>query len=98
VIYLTTIAVSAVLFGLLIDQVYASLGLSARALVGQASEIVPFWAGFVGAIAVLLLSVKPVSTRIKAQFTPAIEKIGNVAVKEASESAPLSGSPECGPT
>jgi uncharacterized membrane protein YraQ (UPF0718 family) len=97
-IYLTTIAVSAVLFGLLIDQVYASLGLSARALVGQASDIIPPWAGLVGAITVLLLSAKPVSTRIKARFTSAMENIRDDAVKEESESAPLSGSPECGPT
>ncbi len=97
-IYLTTIAVSAVLFGLLVDQVYASLGLSARALVGQASEIVPSWAGLVGALAVLLLSVRPVFTRIKARFAPAIEKIGDVAVKETSEPAPLSEAPDCGPT
>jgi uncharacterized membrane protein YraQ (UPF0718 family) len=97
-IYLSTIAVSAVLFGLLIDQVYASLGLSARALVGQASEIVPSWAGLFGALAVLLLSAKPVSTRIKARFTSAIENIQDVAVKEESERESLSESPDCGPT
>jgi uncharacterized membrane protein YraQ (UPF0718 family) len=97
-IYLTTIAASAVLFGLLVDQVYASLGLSARALVGQASEIVPSWAGFVGAIAVLLLSAKPVFARIKSRFAPTIEKIVDVAVKEESEPAPLSEVPGCGST
>ena len=34
-IYLTTIAVSAVLFGLLLDQVYRFWGLTARAMVGH---------------------------------------------------------------
>ena len=83
---------------MLVDQIYASLGLSARALVGQASEIVPSWAGFVGAIAVLLISVKPVFTRIKVRFAPTTEEIGDVAVKKISEPAPLPEAPECGPT
>jgi len=58
-IYLGTIAVSAVFFGLVLDHVYASMGISARALVGQASELLPLWAQWTGAIAVLLLSIKP---------------------------------------
>jgi uncharacterized membrane protein YraQ (UPF0718 family) len=70
-IYLASIAVCAVLFGLIVDQVYASLGISAQAVVGQASEIVPAWAGLLGAIAILGLSVKPVWSAIRARFKPA---------------------------
>ncbi len=70
-IYLTSIAVCAVLFGLIVDQVYASLGISAQAVVGQASEIVPEWAGLLGAIAILGMSIKPVWGAIRARFKPA---------------------------
>ena len=70
-IYLTSIAVCAVLFGLIVDQVYASLGISAQAVVGQASEIVPEWAGLIGAFIILGMSIKPVWSAIRARFKPA---------------------------
>ena len=41
VIYLLAIAVCAVLFGLAVDQVYAVLGISAKAVAGKAAEIIP---------------------------------------------------------
>jgi uncharacterized membrane protein YraQ (UPF0718 family) len=65
-IYLASIAICAVVFGLIVDQVYVSLGISAQAVVGQASEIVPEWAGLIGAIAILGMSVKPVWGAIRA--------------------------------
>jgi hypothetical protein len=58
------------LFGLIVDQVYVSLGISAQAVVGQASEIVPEWAGLLGAIAILGMSIKPVWGAIRARFKP----------------------------
>jgi len=67
-IYLASIAICAVLFGLIVDQVYASLGISAQAMVGQASEIVPQWAGLLGAIIILGMSVKPVWSSLVARF------------------------------
>ena len=63
-IYLTTISLSTVLFGLALDKVYTSFGLSARAMAGQASEVIPVWAEWGGAVILLLLSVKPVSCGI----------------------------------
>ena len=63
-IYLTTIGLSTVLFGLALDKVYTSFGLSARAMAGQASEVIPVWAEWGGAVILLLLSVKPVSCGI----------------------------------
>jgi len=62
VIYLSTIAVFTVLFGMLVDQLYAILGVSAQASVGQASEIVPVWLQTTGAVALILLSAKPIVT------------------------------------
>ena len=70
-IYLTSIAVCAVAFGVIVDQIYGSLGISAQAVVGQASEIVPEWAGLIGAVLILGMSVKPVWWAIRARFKPA---------------------------
>ncbi|PQP34737.1 hypothetical protein C6A37_06185 [Desulfobacteraceae bacterium SEEP-SAG9] len=68
IIYLTTIAVAAVICGLAVEQVYGALGLSAQAMVGQASEIIPAWAGLAGAVILLLFSVKPVTGSIMKRF------------------------------
>jgi uncharacterized membrane protein YraQ (UPF0718 family) len=58
-IYLASIAVVSVAFGLALDQVYAFLGISAQAVAGQAAEIIPLWAQIVGALALLGMSAKP---------------------------------------
>jgi hypothetical protein len=96
-IYLAAIAVCAVLFGLIVDQVYASLGISAQAVVGQASEIVPEWAGFLGAVAILGMSIKPVWGAIRARFKPAgpKEKIEHAPKRRPPE--PLPVIPNCCP-
>lgn len=65
-IYLSFIAVFSVICGLLLDMVYLELGISARAVAGQAAEIMPFWAELIGALALLALSVGPVTKAVKA--------------------------------
>jgi hypothetical protein len=67
-IYLTMIALCSVLFGLAVDQFYAFLGIEARAMVGQAAEWVPPWAQLLGALALLALSVKPVSRSLRSKL------------------------------
>jgi uncharacterized membrane protein YraQ (UPF0718 family) len=69
-IYLITIAVSAVFFGWVVDQIYAGFGLSARAMIGQASEIIPVWAGWIGTLVMMFISIKPVFQAIQARLTP----------------------------
>jgi uncharacterized membrane protein YraQ (UPF0718 family) len=59
-IYLTTIALSSVLLGLALDQVYGMLGVSARAAAGEAAALIPGWAKAGGAVVLLGLSVGPV--------------------------------------
>ncbi|MCG6910019.1 MAG: SO_0444 family Cu/Zn efflux transporter [Deltaproteobacteria bacterium] len=68
VIYLTTIAVLAVLAGLAVDQIYAVLGISARAAVGQAAGMIPPAAKYLSALLLLAISVKPLTARIKRMF------------------------------
>lgn len=95
-IYLSAIAISAVLFGLAVDQVYASLGLSAQAVVGKAAEIVPLWAQWAGAFALFIFSVKPLSRTIMKRFRlkravhQEAEKKAESA-SEAVETLPCSG-------
>lgn len=64
-IYLAMIGLCAVLFGLAVDRVYGSLGISAQAMVGQAAEWVPAWAQWLGAAVLLVLSVQPVSRSLR---------------------------------
>ncbi len=95
-IYLAMIALFAVLFGLAVDQVYASLGLSARAMLGQAAEWVPAWAQGVGTAALLLLSVKPLSRTLRARMTRMASRWrGN---REETAVAGATGLQQCGGT
>ena len=58
--YLATIAIASILCGLLLDKVYGWTGISAQAVIGQSSEVIPYELKLAGAVIVLLLSVKPV--------------------------------------
>lgn len=89
-IYLAAIAVMAVALGLALDQVYAYFGISAQAAVGQAAELLPDWLRLAGAIAVLALSVKPV-TRIVAGW------LRRDSADAGGQSAPDADA-DCGPT
>jgi len=97
-IYLGAIAVCAVLFGLIVDQVYASLGISAQAMVGQASEIVPQWAGWIGAIVIAAMSVKPVWSAIRARFKSAGPRKKITAETQKKIGDPLSVISDCCPS
>jgi uncharacterized membrane protein YraQ (UPF0718 family) len=97
-IYLATISVSAVFFGLVVDQIYAWFGLSARAMIGQASEIIPMWAGLIGTLIIMFISIKPVFQAIKARLTPTKKEFPLVQIQDNIDLAPVSESCNCGPT
>jgi uncharacterized membrane protein YraQ (UPF0718 family) len=67
-IYLMTIGLFSILFGLMLDRVYIFIGISAKAIVGQASEFMPGWMEWTGAFFLVLLSVKPISKGIITRF------------------------------
>ncbi|MFO7497457.1 MAG: permease [Desulfobacterales bacterium] len=70
-VYLVVVAFSALACGLAVDALYASLGWSAQAVVGQAAEIIPAAVQW-GAVGMLLvLSFDPLLQRFKALFAPA---------------------------
>ena len=97
-IYLASIAICAVLFGLIVDQVYVSLGISAQAMVGQASEIVPEWAGLMGAILILGMSVKPVWSSLTARFKPSALEEEMIPEPQEGQMEPLAVVSDCCPT
>ncbi len=60
-LYLLAIAVVSVGCGLLLDFVYQYYGISAKAAVGQAAELLPFEVRVAGALILLFLSVRPLA-------------------------------------
>ena len=58
-LYLTAIAGTSVIWGLIVDAIYAGMGISAKAAMGQAVELLPFEVQLAGTVLVLVLSVKP---------------------------------------
>ncbi|PKN15802.1 MAG: hypothetical protein CVU68_13260 [Deltaproteobacteria bacterium HGW-Deltaproteobacteria-3] len=67
-VYLTCIAITAVLFGLALDALYATLGISAKAMVGQAGELLPYPVQLAAALLILALSIKPMYRMIQGWF------------------------------
>jgi uncharacterized membrane protein YraQ (UPF0718 family) len=100
-IYLGTIAVSAVFFGLVVDQVYAGLGISAQAMVGQASEVIPGWVQWAGASIVLMLSIQPLCRMLaglKNRFGRAAADYSKTTISATPDSDNLLPKSGCGPT
>src|SRR5210317_1054964 len=96
-IYLASIAICAVVFGLIVDQVYVSFGISAQAMVGRASEFVPEWAGLMGAILILGMSLKPIWSSIKARFKSAGPQAEMEPEHLKTPAEPLPVISDCGP-
>ncbi|MFZ0450046.1 MAG: SO_0444 family Cu/Zn efflux transporter [Desulfatiglandaceae bacterium] len=68
VIYLATIAVFALAFGLALDKIYHLFGISPQAVIGQARELIPLWAQWVGALFLLVLSIRPLKKTFVSWF------------------------------
>ena len=96
-IYLATIAILAVLFGLAVDQIYAMTGISAKAALGQATELVPLPAKYLGAFLLLVISIKPVSAWIKAKIKKGVpnEHLDHKAHVDDDNEEPLADTPTC---
>ena len=77
VVYLTCIGVTAVIFGLALDGIYAAYGLSAKATVGQAGELIPYPVQLGAALVILALSVRPMTTAIRNWFKKSADGAGN---------------------
>lgn len=86
-IYLTAIALSAVVFGMALDQVYAILGISAQAMAGQATEVIPSWAQVIGAVVLLALSVRPVYQTLRSKLARGKPAMGGATCHCPSETS-----------
>ena len=97
-LYLASIAVCAVLFGLAVDEIYSLFGISARAVAGTAGETIPHWLAAASGILLLFLSVRPLAKSVQKLF--ASKKAPSTVPAEKSDSkihdraglAPLPGS------
>jgi len=87
-LYVAAIASCAVVFGLLLDMVYAALGISAVAVVGQASDVIPLWLEWSAVVFLIGISVKPVGASLGA-------KIRKLIPSKAADSNPPT---DCGAT
>jgi len=87
-LYVSAIALCAVVFGLLLDQVYAFLGISAAAVAGRASEVMPAWLQWAAVLFLLVMSVKPLTHALRNKF----EKL------RARHAEPPYSSHDCGAT
>lgn len=68
--YLLVLSCCAILFGLAVDELYRSLGISPGAVIGEASELVPQGIKIAGAVLLLTLSIKPLFCRIRKRLQP----------------------------
>ena len=66
IIYLGTIMLFSVLFGLATDKIYAYMNISPQAVVGSASELLPFWLQLAGAIIILAMSLRALYQKMMA--------------------------------
>lgn len=69
-LYLGGIAAGAVLCGLVVDQVYGMLGVSASAVVGAAGQVAPQWLRVAGAVVLLAMSARPLYKLARKKLGP----------------------------
>jgi uncharacterized membrane protein YraQ (UPF0718 family) len=69
VLYLTVLSLCAVAFGMAVDWGYQVLNIAPRAIIGEASELIPFQIKLVSALVVLAISLKPLKIYIAKFFS-----------------------------
>ncbi len=87
-VYLAAIAICAVVFGLLVDRIYAVVDVSAQAVVGQAGAAIPFALELAGAILILALSVKPVWWFLRGRWVKSDTAVGPLATDNTRVNVP----------
>jgi uncharacterized protein len=67
--YLLTLSFFAVILGLGLDEVYQFFGIIPRAVIGEAADLIPLQVKVVGAIILLVLSIRPVCIWVRKKIT-----------------------------
>ncbi len=91
-IYLSTIAFVSILAGLLLDLFYTSSGMTARATVGQAADLIPVQVQYLSALFLVVISVKPVMNSLQGWYA----KVRPMKVPAGAPSCECSGGCETG--
>ncbi len=73
--YLLVLSLVAVLFGLGVDFLYNFLHIEPTAIIGEATNIIPYWLKLTGAILMIVLSVEPLYKAIKKKIVPEPKKV-----------------------
>lgn len=73
-LYLASLSFCAVLFGLGVDWLYQFLGISPRAILGEATEIIPLGVKWISVFVLLAFSVKPLRFYIKKLLAPKVQQ------------------------
>ncbi len=63
--YLLTLSIFAILLGLGLDRIYSLSGIVPQAVIGKAAELIPLQIKQVGAVILLLLSIRPIVIRVR---------------------------------
>ncbi len=72
IIYLSTIAFFSIIFGLVVDKIYAYMNISPQAIVGAAGEAIPLWLQLAGTVVLILISIKPIYQKISSRLRAVI--------------------------
>lgn len=99
-IYLVAIAVSTVVFGLILDQVYSALGVSAQAVVSGTATNIPEWIEVAGALTLILLSLPLLFRKIRGAMRAGRRYFGRPMASRTNTrpTSPSPAEPVCGPT
>jgi len=73
-LYLLSISVVSVLFGLGLDSLYSYLGISAQAVIGKTTEIIPLWLKSGATVFILALSVVPLIRFLQAGIVGLVKR------------------------
>ncbi len=88
IIYLSTIALFSVAFGLSLDSIYTFFEISPKAIVGTASEVVPFWLQLTGTAILIIMSIKPLYISIKGRINQIMNRIARMGRSLESKKDP----------
>ncbi len=81
--YLVVLSAFALLFGLLVDKIYLLSGIEPRAVLGEASNLIPHSLKLPATIILLLISIKPVGSWVKGKI-----------IRKQDKAVSLSGFPQ----
>jgi uncharacterized membrane protein YraQ (UPF0718 family) len=99
-IYLAAIAVSTVVFGLILDQVYSALGVSAQAVVSGTATNTPEWIEMAGALTLIFLSLPHFFRKTLGAMRAGRRYVGRPMASRTNTrpTSPSPAEPVCGPT